>query len=278
MDRATLPYVLVAERSVLPTIRTVLAGLEANGNPASITIVPPTSQVAEFRSNCAATVQVVAEDDVLPDWSLSRVRSMLPNHNNPGWYLQQLLKLSYGFYAGVPEYVVWDADTVMLSPVRFKQDGAVLMNIAREQHRPYLETFRRLFGYAAPLDRSLVSQYMCVDTDIVGEMRKEIARRHGCDWIEAILSVLPGELLHEFSEYETYGNFLASTHPTKLKLERQQWFRHGSELVRDLESTDLEALRDKFAGYAYVAFERHHPSSLAKRAWSYLEWILRLSS
>lgn len=278
MNELKFPYVLVAERSVLPLIGQVLQGIQTYGNPESISIVVPSAQFDDFKITARCGARVIGEDEVLAGWSLARVKAALPNQpHRAGWYLQQFLKLSFGSYAGIPQYVVWDADTVMLSCVKFTENGLTVFNTAREHHGEYYETFERLFGRAAPLRRSLVSQYMLIETQIVQEMRCAIESRFGKDWITAILSVLPGTSESEFSEYVTYANFLADRYPDRLKLSRTKWFRYGSEIIQDPACEDFDTVRERFSGYAYVAFERH-PTSLLKRLWGNGSLLLRRSS
>ncbi len=279
MNELRFHYVLVAERSVMPVIALALRGIEAYGNPGSISIVAPSSQINEFRFASGFGARVIAEDEVLAGWSLARIRSAMPrNPHRAGWYLQQFLKLSFGFYACIPQYVIWDADTVMLSHINFTENGMTLMNSAREHHREYFETFKRLFGREAPLRHSVISQYMLIETQILQEMRSTIETRFGKDWIEAILSVLPGVSPCEFSEYETYGNFFASRHSGKLRMTRTKWFRRGAEIIRDPALESFDEIRKRFAGYAYVAFERHHADSFLRRLRGRGLLLLRLSS
>jgi len=233
--------------------------LEKHANPAGIYVVVPAGQRDAFREVLADRVQVVVEEDVLPNWPLSRVKSMLPKQpRRAGWYLQQFLKLGFGQYAHVPRYVIWDADTVMLRPPVLEKDGKVVMNTAKEYHQPYFDTFRRLLGVAPVLPRSMISQYMRIDSAVCLQMQQEIsARGQGDGWIEVLLRGLPGTSISEFSEYETYANYLAHINPAGIELQTSKWFRYGSEIFPDQESVSLEQIEKRFAGYGYVAFERH---------------------
>jgi hypothetical protein len=198
---------------------------------------------------------------------------MLPRQpQRAGWYLQQFLKLSFGQYAGVFRYLIWDADTVLLKPIEFFDGEMVLLNRAREFNKPYFDTFERLLGYAAPLKSSVISQYAPIESAHVGEMQNQIESRHGREWIEAVLAGLPGDFQSEFSEYETYGNFLASRYPHKIRLVRHKWLRYGADVVGNVETQSLEALKRKFARYSYVAFERHQ-SSIAKSLGTRACWM-----
>jgi hypothetical protein len=85
-----LPYVLVAERSVLPVIGLALHGIQAHGNPESISIATPSSQVDEFRVASEFGARVIAEDEVLAEWSLARVRSVMPKHFSRGGHFKMI--------------------------------------------------------------------------------------------------------------------------------------------------------------------------------------------
>jgi hypothetical protein len=261
-----LPYLLVAENSLLKIIRQTVMSLEKHANPAEIYIVVPDAQLNDFREVLGDRVQFVAEEDVLPDWPLLRVKSMLPKQpGRAGWYLQQFLKLGFGQYAHVPRYVIWDADTVMLRRPVLEKDGKVVMNTAKEYHQPYFDTFRRLFGLAPSLPCSMISQYMLIDTTVCLQMQSEIcAGGHSVDWIEVVLRGLPGISHSEFSEYETYANYLVHINPVGIEPISDKWFRYGSEIFPDQESISLYQIEKRFAGYSYVAFERHR-SSIIRR-------------
>ena len=259
-----LPYLLVAEKSLINIIGQTVSALEKHASPAAIYVVVPSSQLEIFRAVLTNRVILVSEEDVLPTWPLMRVKAMLPKQpERAGWYLQQFLKLGFGSYAGVARYVIWDADTVMLQPPVLERNSRVVMNTAKEYHQPYFDTFRRLFGASPTLPRSMISQYMLIDTAICLQMQQEIcSRNQGADWIEALLQALPGKSISEFSEYETYANYLAQINPAGIELQTNKWFRYGSEIFPDQGAVSLEQIEKRFAGYGYVAFERHGHSVL----------------
>ena len=254
-----LPYLLVAEKSLLKIIGKTVSALEKHASPSGIYVVVPGDQLDAFRAVLGGRVILVPEEDVLPEWPLARVKSMLPKQpGRAGWYLQQFLKLGFGKYAGVARYVIWDADTVMLQPPVLERGARVVMNTAKEYHQPYFDTFRRLFGFAPSLRRSMISQYMLIDSAICLQMEQEIcARGQDADWIDVLLRGLPGTSISEFSEYETYANYLAHINQDGIELQTSKWFRYGSEIFPDHESVSLEQIEKWFAGYGYVAFERH---------------------
>lgn len=261
-----LPYLLVAEKSLLPIISKTVSSLLKYADPLYIYVVVPEAQLEQFRSTLHATVKLVSEETVLPQWPLQRVRSLLPRHpERSGWYLQQFLKLGFGQFSQLPKYVIWDADTVMLQPPTLIRNGKFVFNTAREYHLPYFATFRRLLGRDPTLRRSAISQYMLIESDICQRLQQEICTIGAhTDWIETLLASLPGDSISEFSEYETYANYVAQILPDKVELQEVNWFRYGAEIFRSLDDVSLENIESRFSGYAYVAFERHG-TSIARR-------------
>lgn len=261
-----LPYLLVAEALLLPLISVVITGLNRYANPASITLVVPQHQIDVFKATVGETATVISEDTLLPDWPISRVRDRLAYPNRAGWYLQQFLKLSFGQFSGAPAYVIWDADTVPLAPPLLRDGEKTLFCAGQEHNPPYFDTYKRLLNLEPALKRSAISQYMYIETPIVEALQLAIIEKSGAlTWIDAVLDALPGASISEFSEYETYANFLMSSHPGCGRMIDMPWFRYGSEICTDFSTITLAKLERRFAGFRHVAFERH-PKSFVRRA------------
>lgn len=270
-------YLLVAEKSVHKIIRLTISALEKYADPDRIYVVVPSSQIDIFRPISKGRVVLISEEDVLPQWPLSRIKLMLSKYpSRAGWYLQQFLKLSFSNYAGIGQYVIWDADTVMLKSLELRRDDRIVMNANKKLHKPYFDTYRRLFGFEPTLKRSMISQYMLIDHDVCLQMQQEICRYgDGKDWIEVTLRGLPQMSISEFSEYETYANYLEKKYPDGIHFQTAKWFLYGSEIFPNLDVVSLEQVEKRFCGYSYVAFERH-PYKFTRRLGSRLQLILGL--
>lgn len=260
-----LPYVLVAEGMLLPLIGLVITGLKKHADPESITLIVPQRQLDAFKATVGESATVISEDAVLPDWPISRVRDLLAHPNRAGWYLQQFLKLSFGQFSGASAYVIWDADTIPLAPPLLRDGKTTLFCAAQEHNQPYFDTYKLLLDQEPVLKRSAISQYMHIETQIVEALQLAIIEKTGAPtWIDAILNALPGESISEFSEYETYANFLMSWHPSRGRMIDVPWFRYGAEIYPDCTRVTLTELEKRFARYSHVAFERH-PRSFLRR-------------
>ena len=259
------PYLLVAEKSLLALIPLVINSLERNAKPSKIYIIVPHQEVSEFKSCVQGHISIISENDVLPDWSIKRVRQQLKQKQRAGWYLQQFLKLSFGEFANLSEYVIWDADTVALTAPKLTDGSTTYFCKSREYHRPYFGVYTQLLNNQPSLECSVISQYMLIKTSVVRCLQTQIqANSRSKCWISGILETIPGEDASEFSEYETYANFFNMQNPTQCKLTNTKWFRYGAAIIDDPHSMTLEAVTNKFRGYQHVAFERH-PASLRRK-------------
>lgn len=277
MTNSNLPFVLVAENSVIDTITLVLQSLAKHAPFASVYLVVPDSQVNEFLAHASEDVVVVNESIIMPGWCVDRVGRKLGVYSwRAGWYYQQFLKLNFANFLECESYVIWDADTVMLQEFDFVLDGRVQMNSSVRFNKPYFDTYKRLFNQSPPVEKSLISQFMFIDTAILSEMQGAIRKNFSAsDWVDAVLDQLPLSSPSEFSEYEVYGNYMASHYPDKFKMTRINWFLYGSEILPEVRGVDLETLESTFEGFSCVAFERHHRKGLLKKMYAYCVYYLK---
>jgi hypothetical protein len=261
--RSLYHFLLVAEKSLIDIIPITIKSIEKYGNPESISIIVPSGEIDKFRRLELGDVELIPEDAVLPAWPLKRIKSKIPFPDRAGWYLQQFLKLEFGDFAKLSKYVIWDADTIMLSKINFQSGDQTILNLSREYHEPYFSTYRKIFDHNPQLKRSAISQYILIDNAVCFSMKQEIIKgKEGDDWIDVVLGSLSGTSESEFSEYETYANYLYHFSPSKIELRASKWFRYGAEIFPDWSSLKLETIERYFSGYAYVAFERHRKKRL----------------
>lgn len=256
---------LVAEESVLLTATYAVEGLIENTDGASIDIVVPDRSVTAFKSKVSSAAQVIPESEIIADWDIGSISKRLPQKDRAGWYFQQFLKFEYGKFSGCQSYLIWDADTVLLEPLKLGRNAVNLFCQSKEWHQPYFDSYYKLTGQPPKLRKSAISQYMMIETAVLEDLFQKIKSHTGHEsWIEAVISSLPGANPSEFSEYETYANFYYSRHPTSFRFEKKKWFRYGSEILDISKVSSFQEIKRSFDGYSHVAFERHKPSSKRK--------------
>jgi len=208
-------------------------------------------------------LELLDEDALLPGVTLGTLSAYLGAKGSlprrAGWYLQQFLKMSACRLESIADhYLVLDADTVLLRPVRFiRPDGAVLVNPASERHAPYFATCRALLGLERQVDFSFIAESLMVRRDYMRALLAEIDARPpaGRAWPLKVMDAIdPGDLcLSGFSEYETYGNWVAARHPGHFVVRPLRTRRDGSKRFGMSPSRyDLHRLS---LTYSYVSFE-----------------------
>lgn len=179
-------------------------------------------------------------------------------------------------------YLIWDSDTVLLHPLEFfDQDGKIIFTKATEFHLPYFETFRELVGEDRNCDFSFISQHMMIQVRLMKELIDRIHQSSLLtgEWVWNILSTIKNRTdwgqwadtkvgrCPEFSEYETYGNFVYNNHLQTATFETRDWYRHYVSIGRFPSKSDLAELSRK---NDFVAFEGLYPYTRVERLYHYV--------
>jgi hypothetical protein len=243
-----LPVNLISIPAVLQYIRA-----------STYAIVVPHADLPRFRAVLPGEVTVIAEESLLGDWTIQKIAESLPQGvaTRAGWYLQQLLKLeAVRQMMTTSEALIWDGDTVPMRPMIFKDAaGRIGFYVGREHYGPYFDTTRRLLGMERAVPHSFIAQCMCVRVSWIQELLEKIEQRTGKGWIDAILSSIPGKSPSEFSEYETIGTFVATTHRPDIFINPRPWFRWGMALFGGIDGVTAIGLQHLSRSYDYVALE-----------------------
>lgn len=126
-----------------------------------------------------------------------------------GWLYQQLLKLN-GDTICSRDFLVADADTVLIRPHRFRAKGKTVFYFRGWSQPEYFNTYRKLLGRQRSAPRSLVTHYMLFERAKLRQLKRTIEAKHGMPWFRAIIRSIDRTKQFGFSEFETYGNFVYS--------------------------------------------------------------------
>ena len=194
----------------------------------------------------------IDERELLPDW-IETFEYRPRGQNRRGWVVQQLIKLAGDRLKPSGCYLVFDADTVFVRDQTFEVGGRYRLLYGDGYHRPYFATLRRLLDLPRLASVSFIAHHMLFDTQILAAMREEIEARAGKPWQCAIVDALDPDEGSSFSEYETYGNYLAARHPDRVLI--QYW--HHKYLTRG-RLEDLDALVGRYAAaHNLVSFQHY---------------------
>lgn len=220
-------------------------------------VIVPDREVELFRMRTDSSFEVLPESICLGRFE-PQMRQMAATaaKERLGWYLQQLIKISYLETAGDEEvFLIWDADTIPLKPLKFvDDDGALRYYRSDEFHRPYFESISRLLGMERKVNYSFIAQCFPIRGSWAKEFFSYIETQHRSTWIEALIDSVDFREACGFSEYETLGTYLSYAHPSEMRLAPGSWERCGRALTGDARYLEwwpfkLRLLQDDFVSY-----------------------------
>ncbi|WP_104722821.1 hypothetical protein [Helicobacter mesocricetorum] len=140
-------------------------------------------------------------------------------------------------------YIVWDSDILPLQKIDFfsiskdcknTTEFKALFNYGTETHKPYFRTMQTLLpDLKKRVNVSFIAEYMPIDAVKMCELLDNIEMAHKKPFWQAILESISLEDLafSGFSEFETYGNFLALYYPQSFSFKKRRYDRFAKEII-----------------------------------------------
>ncbi|MCR4643227.1 MAG: DUF6492 family protein [Lachnospiraceae bacterium] len=181
-----------------------------------------------------------------------------------GWYYQQFLKFCLAGQCMDAYYLVWDGDTIPCRPLKmFSENGSPYFDNKNEYHEEYFRTMEKLLPGLKKLVRSsFISEHMLFHSESVKKLIRAIESNSALPgdrfWEKIIHAIDPARLhLSAFSEFETYGSFMALNDPMRYRIREWHSFRLGGEFFDPdtICERDYEWLGKDFDA---ISFEKHH--------------------
>lgn len=201
-DLDTLPHAIEGvRRNLLHPIRKIFVVADESAR------IKTLCQSLNVDFVCEQTVAPLSKDDI---------NYVVNGIDRSGWLLQQLIKLNGDSVAVTDNFLVLDADTVLIKPQRLDSGGGNVLMVSEEHHDPYYRTYEKLLGRAPQSVLSFVCHYMIFNKQVLVDLRQAIQKRTQKTWAQAIVDAIDKNEASSFSEYETYGNFLCETSPRQI--------------------------------------------------------------
>lgn len=212
----------------------------------NINAVPPIDNVVSIDENDIISKQAVDE--------LKKIKFPY-SEKRFGWYFQQFLKMEFSRSKYCKnDYLIWDADTILLKNISFINDNKILFTSGEEKlNSHYVDTYKKLLKIEQHFSFSLISQHLFVNKNVMIEMLNKIENLHHFYFADAILKNINGDSYSLFSEYETYINYFANTR-TNYQLIKRSWFRNAASICKF--GSSLEKISRTFPDCDYVAMEK----------------------
>ncbi|MDE6129094.1 MAG: hypothetical protein K2G16_07900, partial [Lachnospiraceae bacterium] len=203
-------------------------------------------EVAQLVQNAGLGEKVgfLDENAVLPFEAVHAVmkdalRDVLDGQELPrgitGWYYQQFLKMQYARMCDDAYYLVWDGDTIPCAPFSMFKEGTCVpyLDMKHEYYPQYFDTMAKLIpDLHKCFEKSFISEHMLMNSEIMRELLLEIEAGQniaGESFWEKIIHAIDAKGLQEnsFSEFETYGTYVAMRRPESYRLRDWHSFRYG---------------------------------------------------
>ena len=222
----------------------------------------------------AAKAGFINENDIIPFNDVHKLMqrkldNILEGRELPrgitGWYYQQFIKMQYAYMCQDEFYMVWDGDTIPCKKIEMfhKESGKPYFDLKHEHHIEYFETMEKILpGFSKVIGPSFISEHMLIKTEYMKELISDIEKNtqiEGKSFWEKIINAIPEEKIQDsaFSEFETYGTFVALKHSSAYKLREWHSFRQGGTFfsVDTICDRDFEWLAKDFDA---ISFEKGH--------------------
>jgi hypothetical protein len=263
-----MDFVFVTKLDHLYTLRLSILYINKYYISSSIYVVSRKKDFKYYRAIRARNLFLIDEDSLLPNMTLCDLRQAKVPYfpRRAGWYYQQLLKLAVSSVDYLSEnYVVVDADTILLKRIPFLTGGKYSFIKSEEYHEAYFFNYIRLLNEPPNRSFSFISQCMIFNRKIVAEMNEKIISYNNSSdtWNWTIINGLIGDGPSLFSEYETYGHFIKNRYPEKCDFIDLAWLRDGSKILGTMfpSRQDLERLKSV---YHLVSFEHYETRFFSK--------------
>ncbi|UVI28260.1 DUF6492 family protein [Paenibacillus spongiae] len=235
-DLGTLPYVIDSAKKYIqhPIDR--------------IYVVSPDS--VNIKSVCQRKGCTFVNERTLLPITKADIHYSSKNWDRSGWLYQQLLKLSGSKLGTQENYLVMDADTVLIRPHTFLIGRKPVFYCRKWSQEEYFRTYRKLMGKNKTSSSSFVAHYMLFNKAKVEELKKTIAAKHGTHWYNAIIRSIDKTNQFGFSEYETYGNYIHSTQPGQL-IKRSAKNKSLHINASQLSASQIDKLAKKYRSLSF---------------------------
>lgn len=160
-------------------------------------------------------------DESLFPFQLEDVKKFIPDPRAT-WYYQQLLKMYAAFVIpNLNNIAIIDADVVFLKPIKFIEEGKVLLNVSTEYWQPYFDHMLRLHpSFKRILGLSGIAHYTVFNKAVLQALLSLIELRHGDLFWKVFLKLVEPEMYSHSgaSEYELYFNYILQFYPVLIEV------------------------------------------------------------
>lgn len=141
--------------------------------------------------------------------------SILPKFSKKityGWIIQQFIKLNADTFVRNENFLVLDADTILIRPTTFLRKGKLLLQF----HNNYSPSRKKFVADVLHVQKvhnlDFTAHHMLFSKNKLSHMKQHIEETHNLPWYEVIV------MQPDVAEYELYANFMLSFYPEQTRI------------------------------------------------------------
>jgi hypothetical protein len=166
--------------------------------------------------------------------------SNIVGEKRAGWYFQQLLKLYSPLVLNLDNFVILDADVVILNNIEFfDSNNNIVFNSGTEYHVEYFNHIKRVAPFIEKVSHvSGICHYMPMKSKIVKDLISKVEQLHSdIFWKIMLQKVDPKDFNGSgMSEYEMLFNFTLKNFPNDSSVKRLEWKNASNILDSDKDT------------------------------------------
>lgn len=215
-------------------------------------------------------LQFLDENELIEGCDLTEIKKiMLDEMGTEGranWYFQQFLKMAASLHPDIGDhYLIWDSDTLLLRQIEFFDDaGNILFNPIKDTSQSYFDVIRDALGIERQVEYSFINEHLMIKKDYMLELIDALEKRapENMSWVRYLIHSIGKQTFSYlgFSEFETYGNFVAYHHKNTYKPRLLKTARAGAEFF-GMNPNKYDYFRLMRNGYTLISFEFRHSTS-----------------
>lgn len=210
------------------------------------------------------------ENELIDGFDLTEIKKImfdeLGTEGRANWYFQQFLKMAAAQHPEIEgHYLIWDSDTLLLRKIEFFDDaGNIFFNPIKNTSQSYFDLIRNALGIERQVEYSFINEHLMIRKDYMLELIDALEKRAPAtmSWVRYLIHSMGKQTFSYlgFSEFETYGNFVAYHHKNIYKPRPLKTARAGAEFF-GMNPNKYDYFRLMRNGYTLISFEFRHRSS-----------------
>ncbi len=216
----------------------------------NIYIVSPYSK--KLINLCQKNNILFLDENKILKFDKNRINYYYNGKDKNRWIYQQLLKFHFDTISTTDNFLVIDADTILINPQKYEDNNKYLLLLSDEYNLPYFNFFVNITKINFKSNFSSVSHSMLFNKYYLNDLKKHIENVNKNNWIDSIIDNIDRSVESGFSEFELYGLWVLYNYPNSII---QEYFFNKS--LRFLIFNNLISLGKKYPLLRSVSFHKY---------------------